>query len=48
MGPKGSASYFQQIMATVVLIGLVYVCCEVYLDDILIYASNEDDFLKKL
>jgi len=46
MGPKGSASYFQQIMATVVLIGLVYVCCEVYLDDILIYASNEDDFLK--
>ena len=32
-GPKRAPSYFQEIMATVVLTGLIYMICEVYIDD---------------
>ena len=48
MGPKGSASYFQQQIATVVLVGLVYHICEQYLDDILAYASSGKELLIRL
>ena len=48
MGVKGSSSYFQQAMATIVLIGLIHIICECYQDDILVYATNESDFLTRL
>ena len=32
-GPKRAPSYFQEIMATVVLVGLIYMICEMYIDD---------------
>jgi hypothetical protein len=48
MGPKGSASYFQQVICSIVLIGLIYSICEVYIDDILIYAHNEDAYIERL
>ena len=32
-GPKRAPSYFQEIMATVVLAGLIYMICEMYIDD---------------
>ena len=32
-GPKRAPSYFQGIMATVVLTGLIYKICEMYIDD---------------
>ena len=32
-GPKRAPSYFQEIMATVVLTGLIYTTCEMYIDD---------------
>ena len=48
MGIKGAPSYFQGIMATVVLIGLIFTICELYLDDILIHAKTEDESLKRL
>ena len=32
-GPKRAPSYFQEIMATVVLIGLINMICEMYIDD---------------
>ena len=42
MGLKGSPAYFQQIMATEVLNGLVMNICEVYLDDVIVYALTEE------
>jgi len=48
MGLKNAASYFQRVMATVVLIGLIYLICELYIDDILVFGKNEDDFIDNL
>ena len=48
MGPKGAPSYFQQIMATVVLSGLIYHILEIYLDDIIVHGSSEEEFLIRL
>jgi len=48
MGIKGAAAYFQQIMATFVLVGLIHVICECYQDDILVYAETEEEFLQNL
>lgn len=45
MGPIGSASYFQMQIASLVLTGLVYIICEVYLDDVLIHGTDDDNFL---
>ena len=47
-GLKGAPSYFQQLMATIVLAGLIYTICEVYLDDIIVYATTEDEFVEYL
>jgi hypothetical protein len=44
MGLKGAGSYFQAAIATVVLAGLLYINCELYMDDILIYASSDAEF----
>ena len=48
MGLKGAPSYFQGVMATIVLVGLLYTICELYLDDILIHAQTESEFLSRL
>jgi hypothetical protein len=48
MGLKGAASYFQRMMASKVLAGLLYIFVELYLDDVLIYATNDNDFLERL
>ena len=47
-GPKRAPSYFQEQMVTKVLQGLLYVSCEMYLDDCIVYASSEDQFLVRL
>jgi len=47
MGIKSAPSYFQQKM-TEVLHGLVYNCCEIYIDDIIIYGKDENEFLTSL
>jgi len=47
MGLKGAPSYFQKMMASVVLMGLLYYICELYLDDILIYAKTHEEFLER-
>ena len=39
-GLKSAPAYFQHLMATVVLAGLVHVICEVYIDDISIFADS--------
>ncbi len=48
MGLKGAASYFQRMMASEVLAGLLYIFVELYLDDVLIYATNDNAFLERL
>lgn len=48
MGLMGAPSYFQQVIATVVLAGLLYITCELYIDDILIHAPNPELFMKRL
>ena len=48
MGLKSSGSYFQEMMAAIVLIGLVYIICEVYMDDVLIHGKDPKDFMNNL
>jgi hypothetical protein len=48
MGPKGAPSYFQAIMCMIVFVGLLYVFLEVYLDDVLIHAQTDDEFISRL
>jgi hypothetical protein len=48
MGPKGAPSYFQHQMVNTVLPGLVHVICEVYLDDICVYANTIEELCARL
>ena len=48
MGLKGAPSYFQGVVASVVLLGLIYRTCELYVDDLIIHANNNKDFCKRL
>ena len=48
MGLMGAPSYFQRIMTSTVLVGLMHHCCEVYMDDIVVYGSTEDEFIGNL
>ncbi len=47
MGLKGATSYFQQQMS-IILNGLNYKCCEVYLDDIIVFGTTLEEFLSNL
>jgi hypothetical protein len=48
MGLKGSPPYFQQIMATEVLVGLEGEICEIYLDDVIVFAESAAMLLDRL
>ncbi len=48
MGLKGAASYFQRMMASVVLAGLLYSIVKLYLDDVLVYATPDDELIERL
>ena len=47
-GLKGSPAFFQRAMVTEVLAGLVGVICEVYIDDVLIYADSHEMLLERI
>ena len=47
MGLKGATSYFQMVM-TDVLGDLIQNICEVYIDDIIVYAQSEDELIANL
>jgi transposase InsO family protein len=47
MGLEGAAAYFQKILVTIVLAGLVMIIVELYLDDLIIYAKSEDELIEK-
>ena len=38
MGLKGAGSYFQGVLASQVLSGIVYITCELYIDDLIVHA----------
>ena len=40
--------FLQEMMATVVLAGLLYVTCETYLDDCIVFGKGPDQFLQRL
>ena len=47
-GPKRAPSYFQEIMATVVLAGLIYMICEMYIDDCTVFGDTNIEFVSRL
>lgn len=48
MGLKNAAAYFQRVMATVVLAGLIFILCELYIDDVLVFGQSDDEFVNNL
>jgi hypothetical protein len=46
-GLKGAPSFYQEAMAGL-LGGLLYECCELYLDDIIVYATSQEELLINL
>lgn len=47
-GLKGAPSYFQSHMANAVLGAVLHNGCEVYLDDIIVFAQSEEELLQNL
>jgi hypothetical protein len=45
MGLKGAPSWFQQQLETKVLGGLIHQICELYIDDLIIYADTFEEYL---
>ena len=48
MGIKPAAAYFQCMMMTIVLVQLIYVICEVYIDDVIVHGKTPQEFLERL
>ena len=46
--PKRAPSYFQEIIATVVLTGLIYIICEMYIDDCTVFGDTNIEFVSRL
>ena len=47
-GPKNNPSWYQQLMAGVVLAGIIYLICEIYVDDCIAYGATRTTFLANL
>ena len=47
MGGKNSAGYFQQVMQKV-LADLLFLCVLIYIDDVLIFAKTEEQFIQAI
>ena len=43
-GPKRAPSYFQEIMATVALTGLIYMICGMYIDDCTVFGDTNIEY----
>ena len=48
MGPKTAPAHFQQAMATEVFTGLLYSILELYMDDVLTWGKDDEEFLSRL
>ena len=47
-GLKQAPSYFQEMIATIVLTGLIYHVCEMYIDDCIVYGNTDGEFVSCL
>ena len=47
-GPKRAPSYLQEIMATVVHTGLIYMICEMYIHDCTVFGDTNIELLSRL
>jgi hypothetical protein len=47
-GLKGAPGFFQQQLAAVVLAGIMHIFCELYIDDCIVYAQTESDYISRL
>ena len=48
IGLKNALSYYQQLIAGVVLAGILYFICELYADDCIVFGKDKEEFLKNL
>ena len=48
MGIKGAPTYFQEVMESEVLNGLLHSICELYMDDCIVYTSSEDQLVEHM
>jgi hypothetical protein len=48
MGPMTGPSYFQGVMAYEVLAGLIYTILELYMDDLIVFAKTETEYLSRI
>ena len=48
MGLKGAPSWFQQQLETKVLAGLIHNICEIYIDDIIVFADTYEEYLANI
>ena len=48
MGLKNASGHFQSHLVAQVLVGLIWIICELYIDDLLIYAQTEIEFIKNV
>jgi Reverse transcriptase (RNA-dependent DNA polymerase) len=47
-GLKRAPSYSQEVMSTIVLAGLIFVICEMYIDDCIVFGSDMNEFIDRL
>ena len=47
-GLKQAPSYFQELMATIVLTRLIYHICEMHIDDCIVYGNTDGEFVSRL
>jgi hypothetical protein len=48
MGLRNASGHFQQRLVYEVLMGLIWLICELYIDDLIVHAKTKEDFLRNL
>ena len=48
MGIKRAGGWFQAILATTVLVSLLYIICELYIDDLIVHGKTQSEFCQRL
>ena len=48
MGLKGAPSYFQRVLALILGASLMYIACELYIDDLLVFGKTFGEYLSNL
>ena len=45
---KPAAAYYPCMIMTIVSVGLLYVICKVYIDDVIVHGKTQEEFLDRL